>query len=83
MNLRASPGSSPGRIDFDVPHLTVHADGDLAVAWGLDRIAADGTGSRSRCTRVFERRNGQWQMVHQHLSVPLEGEWPGRPYGGR
>jgi uncharacterized protein (TIGR02246 family) len=66
--------SSPGRIDFDVPDLTVHADGDLAVAWGLDRITADGAESRSRGTRVFERRNGRWQMVHQHLSVPLEGE---------
>jgi hypothetical protein len=44
------------------------------VAWGLDRIAADGAGSRSRGTRVFERRNGQWQMVHQHLSVPVEGD---------
>jgi len=65
--------SSPGRIDFDVPDLTVHADGDLAVAWGLDRITADGAESRSRGTRVFERRNGQWQLVHQHLSVPVEG----------
>jgi ketosteroid isomerase-like protein len=43
------------------------------VAWGLDRITANGAESRSRGTRVFERRNGRWQMVHQHLSVPLEG----------
>jgi ketosteroid isomerase-like protein len=50
--------SSPGRIDFDIPDLTVHADGDLAVAWGLDRIFADSAESRSRGTRVFERRNG-------------------------
>ena len=63
--------SSPGRIDFDIPDLTVHADGDLAVAWGLDRIFADGAESRSRGTRVFERRNGQWQMVHQHRSIPV------------
>jgi ketosteroid isomerase-like protein len=62
--------SSPGRIDFDIPDLTVHADGDLAVARGLDRIFADGAESRSRATRVFERRNGQWQMVHQHRVDP-------------
>ncbi len=66
--------SSPGRIDFDIPDLTVQANGDLAVAWGLDRIFADGVESRSRGTRVFERRNGQWQMVHQHLSIPVTGE---------
>ena len=66
--------SSPGRIDFDIPDLTVQANGDLAVAWGLDRIFADGVESRSRGTRVFERRNGQWQMVHQHLSIAVTGE---------
>jgi ketosteroid isomerase-like protein len=48
--------SSPGRIDFDVPDLTVPMNGDLAVAWGLDRIFADGVESRSRGTFVFERQ---------------------------
>jgi hypothetical protein len=38
--------SSPGRIEFDIPGLTVRADGDLAVAWGLDRIVADGADTR-------------------------------------
>jgi uncharacterized protein (TIGR02246 family) len=66
--------SSPGRIEFDVPGLTVQADGDLAVAWGLDRIFADGTETRSRGTRVFQRRDGQWQMVHQHRSIPAAGD---------
>ena len=66
--------SSPERIDFDIPDLTIQADGDLAVAWGLDRIVANGAESRSRGTRVFQRRNGQWQMVHQHRSIPVTGE---------
>jgi len=44
--------------------------GGLAVA-GLDRIIANGVESRSHGTRVFERRNGQWQMVHQHRSIPV------------
>ncbi|MDT4990124.1 MAG: hypothetical protein QOH97_16, partial [Actinoplanes sp.] len=25
-------------------------------------------------TRVFERRDGDWQMIHQHLSVPASGD---------
>ena len=66
--------SWPGRIDFDTPGLTIRVGGDLAVSWGLDRIVADGSETRSRGTRVFERRGGQWHMVHQHLSVPAAGE---------
>lgn len=62
--------ASPGRIEFDIPDLTVRACGDLAVAWGLDRITADGVETRSRATRIFQRRDGDWQMTHQHLSVP-------------
>jgi uncharacterized protein (TIGR02246 family) len=66
--------SSAGRIDFDTPDLTVQVSGDLAVSWGLDRIVADGKETRSRGTRVFQRRGGRWQLVHQHLSVPARFE---------
>jgi ketosteroid isomerase-like protein len=65
---------STARIDFDIPDLTVHAYGDLAVAWGLDRIATDGVEFRSRGTRVFQRRDGEWQMIHQHLPIPALGD---------
>lgn len=61
----------PGPIVFDIPELTLHTCGDLAVSWGLDRIAAGGAESLSRATRIFQRRDGEWQMTHQHLSVPL------------
>jgi ketosteroid isomerase-like protein len=71
---RKGLNSSPGRIDFDTPCLTIEVGGDLAVSWGLDRIVADGSETRSRGTRVFRRQNGQWMMVHQHLSVPAAGE---------
>jgi hypothetical protein len=49
-------------------------NGDPAVTWGPDRSFADGVESRSRGTLVFERRNGQWQMVHQHLSIPATSQ---------
>lgn len=64
--------SSPGQITFDIPDLTVRVSNDLAVAWGLDRIVVDGVESRSRGTRIFERREGDWKMIHQHLSVPAK-----------
>jgi ketosteroid isomerase-like protein len=50
------------------------AYGDLAIAWGLDRIVADGIETQSRGTRVFQRRDGDWQMIHQHLSIPAPGD---------
>jgi uncharacterized protein (TIGR02246 family) len=68
----AGLASTSGPVDWTIPDLTVVVDGDLAVTWGLDRIAP-GPGADavvSRGTRVFRRRSGTWQMVHQHLSFP-------------
>jgi uncharacterized protein (TIGR02246 family) len=62
-----------GGVSWDVPDLTVFTEGDLAVAWGLDRIRAGGQPETwSRGTRVFRRVDGRWEMVHQHLSYPVE-----------
>jgi ketosteroid isomerase-like protein len=66
--------SSPGKVDFDIPDLTIRTYGDLAVAWGLDRIVADDVEVQSRGTRVFQRRDGDWQMIHQHLSIPAQSD---------
>jgi len=63
--------SSSGEIDFDIPDLAVRVTGDLAVAWGLDRVVADGAESLSRGTRIFQKQNGKWLMIHQHVSFPL------------
>jgi uncharacterized protein (TIGR02246 family) len=70
---RAGLESSAGPIELTVGDGRVRAVGDLAVAWGIDRVVADGSEVPSRATRVFERRDGEWQMVHQHLSFPVEG----------
>ena len=67
---RAGLQASPGRIEFDTPDLAVVVDGDVGVAWGIDRVTVDGSESRSRATRVFQRRHGGWQLTHQHLSFP-------------
>ncbi|WFF05828.1 nuclear transport factor 2 family protein [Micromonospora sp. WMMD1076] len=66
-----------GAVAWDVPDLTIVVDGDLAVAWGLNRVTvrpSDGppTESWSRGTRVFRRRDGAWLMTHQHLSYPYD-----------
>jgi uncharacterized protein (TIGR02246 family) len=64
-------------VSLDVPDLRILVREDLAVAWGLNHVRVageDGQASEmwSRGTRVFERRDGAWLMVHQHLSFPLD-----------
>jgi ketosteroid isomerase-like protein len=31
-----------------------------------------------RETDCFERREGEWQLIHQHASVPSGGDWDGK-----
>ncbi|WP_328852318.1 SgcJ/EcaC family oxidoreductase [Micromonospora globbae] len=67
--------SGDGTVTWRVPDLTILVDGDLAVAWGLNHMRVTGpptVESWSRGTRVFQRRNGAWLMVHQHLSYPYD-----------
>ncbi|MGI5281799.1 YybH family protein [Nonomuraea polychroma] len=64
-------------VSLDVPDLKILAREDLAVAWGLNRVRVAGEDGQvsetwSRGTRVFQRRDGAWMMVHQHLSFPLD-----------
>jgi uncharacterized protein (TIGR02246 family) len=62
-----------GAVTWDVPELAVRTEGDLAVAWGLDRIRVEGQPETwSRGTRVFRRVDGRWEMLHQHLSYPVD-----------
>lgn len=62
---------------WTVPDLQVVVRDDLAVAWGLNRMASrhpDGSEdvTWSRGTRVFRYIDGSWKMVHQHVSFPLD-----------
>jgi uncharacterized protein (TIGR02246 family) len=74
---RGLDAAGEAAIRFDVPDLRIVVRDDLAVAWGLNHVRveqADGQkfDSWSRGTRVFARRNGEWLMIHQHLSVPYD-----------
>lgn len=65
-----------GDFDWDIPDLQIRVVGDLAVTWGLNRMrntTTDGAVREewSRGTRIFERRDGRWQMIHQHVSFPI------------
>ncbi|MGP3928831.1 SgcJ/EcaC family oxidoreductase [Nonomuraea sp. KM88] len=66
-------------VTLDVPGLRILVNEDLAVAWGFNHVRVTGRDGQasdmwSRGTRVFERRDGAWLMVHQHLSFPLDDD---------
>lgn len=70
---------SAGAIGWHVPDLKIQVRDDIAVAWGLNRLNAelpDGTMSESwsRGTRVFQWQDGEWLMIHQHVSFPFSPE---------
>jgi uncharacterized protein (TIGR02246 family) len=69
--------AASGSVSWDVPDLEVLVRGELAVAWGLNRMRveqADGTliESWSRGTRIFQKSDGTWSLIHQHLSYPYD-----------
>jgi ketosteroid isomerase-like protein len=66
--------ASDGNVTWTVPDLKVVVRDDLAVSWGLNRMTAQqGDGavveSWSRGTRVFQKTDQGWEMVHQHVSL--------------
>lgn len=68
-----------GDFEWDVPDLQVIARDDIAVAWGLNRMRFQPPGQPeienwSRGTRVFQKKDGEWKLIHQHLSFPVDAE---------
>ena len=66
-------------IHWTIPELTVLTRDDLAVSWGLDHITGTSPDGEpfdtwSRGTRVFRRGEHGWQMIHQHVSYPVDHE---------
>jgi uncharacterized protein YndB with AHSA1/START domain/ketosteroid isomerase-like protein len=62
---------------WDIPDLQIIVRGDIAVTWGLNRMADYVNGAVesemwSRGTRIFQRIEGRWQMIHQHVSFPMD-----------
>lgn len=64
---------------WDVPDTTIVIHGALAVQWGLNRMWFTGEDGKealswSRGTRVFGKKDGAWEMIHQHVSYPYQPE---------
>lgn len=68
------------RVLVDFSNIQTTSDADMAMAYlfvSYQAIAQDGTrlrGMQNRMTLALRRRQGVWQIVHQHTSSPIEFE---------
>jgi ketosteroid isomerase-like protein len=67
----------PDEFRWDIPDLHVIVRDDIAVTWGLNSMRGrtpDGQviESYSRGTRILQRTDGTWRMIHQHVSYPFD-----------
>ena len=66
-----------GPIHVEVPGMQVEVSGDTAFAYGLERIVGKMTSGAPvdmwlRYTEGLKRIDGQWRVVHEHISVPVD-----------
>jgi ketosteroid isomerase-like protein len=66
-----------GPLEVELSDLDVTTNGSLAFGHCIVHVAAeklDGGALRhnARVTHVYEKTNGKWLIVHEHISVPIE-----------
>lgn len=67
----------------DILDTEVMLNGDMGIVCTVQRVnivLKDGAAKQMtvRETDCFERRDGKWQLIHQHASAPAGGNWDGR-----
>ncbi|HWD77554.1 MAG TPA: nuclear transport factor 2 family protein [Kribbella sp.] len=70
-------------LEYDVRDLTVLVDGDLAVVYSLNHMNATmAAGGKIdywlRWTSAWRKLDGEWMVVHDHVSVPTDFAGGGR-----
>ena len=67
----------------DILEMDTVVNGDMGIVCTIQKVNVvlkNGETKRLlvRETDCFEKRDGEWQLVHQHASVPAGGEWDGK-----
>lgn len=70
---------SDGELKWDIPDLQIIVRDDIAITWGLNHMQVKGPDGKkidsySRGTRIFQKIDDEWQMIHQHVSYPYDVE---------
>jgi uncharacterized protein (TIGR02246 family) len=68
-----------GELHWNIPDLEIIIKDDIAITWGLNHMQSQEQGKekidlRSRGTRIFQKIDGKWKMIHQHVSFPYDPE---------
>ena len=64
----------PGSFGTETRDLVIAVGGDLALAHCIWRFTGMPGQKWIRDTAVYRRNQGEWQIVHQHYSVPFDPE---------
>lgn len=69
----------PPSIGSEIRDLSITTSGDVAFAHCLQRIINKETNEAATCgwvrvTVCFQKRQGAWRVVHEHVSVPFDPE---------
>jgi ketosteroid isomerase-like protein len=78
---RVFSGFKSCKIDILEEEVTVN--GDMGIVCTVQKVHivlknGDAKNMIVRQTDCFERRDGEWQLIHEHASAPAGGEWDGK-----
>jgi len=78
-NFEAWFASVRGPIDYEIRDLRITMSDDVAFCHYLGRVKSTRTtGEKAdywvRVTSGFQKMNGQWMVIHEHVSVPFNLE---------
>ena len=68
---------------IDILEEDVTINGDMGIVCTIQKVnivlkTGDTKQVLVRQTDCFERRGGEWQLIHEHASFPSGGEWDGK-----
>jgi ketosteroid isomerase-like protein len=69
--------------NIDILEEDVTINGDMGIVCTIQRVnivlkSGDTKQALVRQTDCFERRGGEWLLIHEHASFPTGGEWDGK-----
>ena len=67
----------PGPARSTISDLTIKISGNLAYASCIDQWTVTDSSNNKidmilRCTDVLEKKQGKWQVIHEHISCPID-----------
>jgi ketosteroid isomerase-like protein len=67
----------------DILETDVMLNGDMGIVCTVQRTNIEFKNGNtrtvlSRVTDCFEKRDNEWQLIHEHASVPAGGDWDGK-----